>query len=115
MDAAAHSVKNKLSVISDDNNTLKSNIILLNGKMKSHLDLLRDEYSQLQTKFVELQRRYDLLAASKRLTSESEDINKNDDESASGFIQKLVSVVSQLYEKDLYRYVYLHIVSKFIY
>ena len=74
--------------------------------MRSHLDLLRDEYSQLQTKYVDLQRRYDLLAASKRLSSPGEeDINKNDDDSANGFVQRLVTVVSQLYDKDLYRLV----------
>ena len=70
--------------------------------MRSHLDLLREEYSQLQAKYVDLQRRYDVLAASRNLTTGEEDINKEGDDSAN-FVQRLVGVVSQLYDKDLYR------------
>lgn len=64
--------------------------------MSSHVELLRDEHLQLQLKFAELQKRYDVLEA-----SYAEDVGEKHGKLS--FVQKLVSTVAQLYDKDLYR------------
>ncbi|VDM51549.1 unnamed protein product [Toxocara canis] len=68
----------------------------LSKGMTSHLELLRDEHLQLQLKLADLQKRYDILEAScAKDTSEKH--------GRLSFVQKLVSTVAQLYDKDLYR------------
>jgi len=71
--------------------------------MRSHLDLLREEYSQLQAKHVDLQRRFDVLSASRKIANGSPGLNENNDiDSSGGFVEKLISVVSGLYDKEIY-------------
>ena len=63
--------------------------------MNEHLELLRNEYLRLQREHTKLKKDYDVLVAS---------IEGGDQtNSAHSFVQKLVSLVSQLYDKDLYR------------
>ncbi|VDM51192.1 unnamed protein product, partial [Toxocara canis] len=69
--------------------------------MTSHLELLRDEHLQLQLKLADLQKRYDILEAScAKDTSEKH--------GRLSFVQKLVSTVAQLYDKDLYSDITIH-------
>ena len=76
--------------------------------MRSHLDLLREEYSQLQAKHVDLQRRFDVLSASRRIANGSPGFGEsNGVDSSGGFVEKLISVVSGLYDKEIYRFVYI--------
>lgn len=63
----------------------------------SHLELLRNEHVRLQTKFAELQRRYDVLEANRALH------DGGVDSESGGFVNRLVETVMQLYQKDLYR------------
>ncbi|VDK64282.1 unnamed protein product [Anisakis simplex] len=70
----------------------------------SHLELLREEHLQLQLKFQELQKRYDILEAS--CTKDSDSNNTKNDKLS--FVNKLVSSVAKLYEKDLYSDITIH-------
>uniref|UniRef100_A0A915C437 Ankyrin repeat and FYVE domain-containing protein 1 n=1 Tax=Parascaris univalens TaxID=6257 RepID=A0A915C437_PARUN len=69
--------------------------------MSSHVQLLRDEHLQLQLKFAELQKRYDVLEASC-----AEDVGEK--RGKLSFVQKLVSTVAQLYDRDLYSDITIH-------
>lgn len=66
--------------------------------MNNHLDLLRNEHVRLQGKYAELQRRYDMLLASRSLTEKGDYPIDSD----SGFVKRLVDCVVQLYNKDVY-------------
>ena len=69
--------------------------------MKSHLELLRNEHLELQRRFADLQKRYDILEASKVVTGEA---IPNDQRSSSiSFTQRIVETVAHLYDRDLYR------------
>uniref|UniRef100_A0A158R5E8 ANK_REP_REGION domain-containing protein n=1 Tax=Syphacia muris TaxID=451379 RepID=A0A158R5E8_9BILA len=63
--------------------------------MNEHLQLLRTEYLRLQKEHAELKKEYDVLLASQ---------TKNPKLSGSSltFVQKLMALVSQLFDKDLY-------------
>ncbi|KAI1307992.1 Rabankyrin-5 [Halotydeus destructor] len=62
-----------------------------NDKLKKHMSLLREEYVKLQTKYADLERRYNLIAATRG--SESED---------NTYVSKLLRTVAGLFDKDLY-------------
>lgn len=69
----------------------------------NHLEILRNEHLRLQTKYAELQRRYDILEANFTLKwgkNENDDFINEDDKS---FVKRLVDTIIQLYDKNLYR------------
>jgi len=59
--------------------------------LQTHLSLLRDEYVKLQRRLVEVEKKYQVVLAA---TGQSEEDN---------FISKLLKIVSELYDKELYR------------
>uniref|UniRef100_A0A915JK32 Uncharacterized protein n=1 Tax=Romanomermis culicivorax TaxID=13658 RepID=A0A915JK32_ROMCU len=70
-------------------------------KLEKHLSLLRDEYSKLQTKLVEYERKYENLAAT--LGSDSDNLEQADHLVENSFVNRLLKKVADLFEKDLYR------------
>ncbi len=62
------------------------------AKLQQHLDLLRQQYVKLQQRHAELEQKYT------RAVATSGNI------SADHFISKLLKLVSDLYDKPLYRY-----------
>ncbi|MFH4981193.1 hypothetical protein AB6A40_007902 [Gnathostoma spinigerum] len=68
--------------------------------MEKHLALLRDEHLQLQLKYSQLQKEYDVLEASVR-SSKTLDSSRS-------FVAKLISNVAHLYDKDLYSDITIH-------
>ena len=63
------------------------------AKLQQHLDLLRDQYVKLQQKHAELEQKYTrAIAASGNAGSDH-------------FVSRLLKVVSDLFDKPLYRYV----------
>lgn len=65
--------------------------------MNEHLNLLRAEYLRLQKDYADLKRDYDILVAA------SQDSNETAVNPSVSFVQKLMTMVSQLFDKDLYR------------
>ena len=62
------------------------------AKLQQHLDLLRDQYVKLQQKHAELEQKYTrAIAASGNAGSDH-------------FVSRLLKVVSDLFDKPLYRY-----------
>jgi hypothetical protein len=68
--------------------------------VQKHLDLLREEHLQLQNRYYDLQRRYDILSAAASVKSSPSD----GEPSETSFVHKLVSTVAELFDKDLYRF-----------
>lgn len=66
----------------------------------NHLEILRNEHVRLQTKYAELQRRYDILEANRVLQNANEFTGGKD----SGFVKRLIDTVLHLYNKDIYRF-----------
>lgn len=66
----------------------------------NHLEILRNEHVRLQTKYAELQRRYDILEANRVLQNANEFTGGED----SGFVKRLIDTVLHLYNKDIYRF-----------
>jgi len=60
-------------------------------KLQKHLSLLREEYVKLQTKFEEMSRKYEIASAASPQSG------------GDGFVFRLLSIVSQLYDKSQYR------------
>ena len=60
-------------------------------KLQKHLVLLREEYVKLQTKYEDLSRKYEIVTAS---SSQAD---------GEGFVFRLLSIISQLYNKPQYR------------
>lgn len=60
-------------------------------KSKKHLSLLRDEYVKLQSKYADIERKYNVIVASK-----GGEVEEN------SFISKLLKTVSNLFDKELY-------------
>uniref|UniRef100_A0A914CY82 BTB domain-containing protein n=1 Tax=Acrobeloides nanus TaxID=290746 RepID=A0A914CY82_9BILA len=75
--------------------------------MKSHLELLRNEHLELQRRFADLQKRYDILEASKVVTGEA--IPNDQRSSAISFTQRIVETVAHLYDRDLYSDITIHV------
>uniref|UniRef100_A0A914GXB1 Ankyrin repeat and FYVE domain-containing protein 1 n=1 Tax=Globodera rostochiensis TaxID=31243 RepID=A0A914GXB1_GLORO len=73
-----------------------------------HLDLLRKEYVRLQVKHAELQRSYDVLSSINALDC-AEGIRIAQNASTSNFLQRLLHIVTQLYDKDLYSDITIHV------
>ena len=61
-------------------------------KLQKHLALLREEYVKLQTKYEDLSRKYEIVTAS---SSQAD---------GEGFVFRLLSIISQLYNKPQYRW-----------
>ncbi|KAF6031810.1 hypothetical protein EB796_009888 [Bugula neritina] len=59
-------------------------------KLQKHLSLLREEYVKLQTKFEEMSRKYEIASAASPQSG------------GDGFVFRLLSIVSQLYDKSQY-------------
>lgn len=64
------------------------------SKLEKHLALLREEYVKLQNRLADAERKYETLAAAVG------DPNLSD----KSFIGRLLRKVTDLFEKDLYRY-----------
>lgn len=62
-------------------------------KLQKHLALLREEYVKLQSKHEELNRKYEIISVSASQPGEGD-----------GFVFRLLSIVSQLFNKSQYRY-----------
>ena len=60
-------------------------------KLQKHLALLREEYVKLQTKYEDLSRKYEIVTAS---SSQAD---------GEGFVLRLLTIISQLYNKPQYR------------
>uniref|UniRef100_A0A183BQX3 ANK_REP_REGION domain-containing protein n=1 Tax=Globodera pallida TaxID=36090 RepID=A0A183BQX3_GLOPA len=76
--------------------------------ISNHLDLLRKEYVRLQVKHAELQRSYDVLSSINALDC-AEGIRIAQNASTSNFLQRLLHIVTQLYDKDLYSDITIHV------
>jgi hypothetical protein len=74
-----------------------NNLLWSSAKMKSQLDLLRNEHLQLQSQHANLQKRYDILQAENQM--------QNGREFGSSFAEKLLETVHNLYGSELYRLV----------
>jgi rabankyrin-5 len=65
-------------------------------KLQSHLSLLREEYVKLQRRLVEIEKLHQLATA-----------GRSDGNSTDGFVVRLLKIVSDLYGKELYRFVFI--------
>ena len=61
-------------------------------KLRTHLELLREEYVKLQNRHAELEKKYQIALATAGSAGED-----------SGFISKLLSVVADLFNREKYR------------
>ena len=64
-------------------------------KLRTHLDLLREEYVKLQTRLADVERKYQMSLAS---------LGQSDAEHNDNFVSRLLSTVAELFDKELYRY-----------
>lgn len=64
------------------------------AKLERHLSLLRQEYVKLQNKLVDLEQKYSVAVATSGQTGEHDNT----------FVSRLLRTVSELFDKDLYRY-----------
>uniref|UniRef100_A0A914XLN2 Ankyrin repeat and FYVE domain containing 1 n=2 Tax=Plectus sambesii TaxID=2011161 RepID=A0A914XLN2_9BILA len=79
-------------------------------KVQKHLELLREEHLQLQNRYYDLQRRYDVLsAAANTNASVSNGEHTTDKALKPSFVHKLMSTVAELYDKDLYSDITIHV------
>jgi len=65
-------------------------------KLQTHLSLLREEYVKLQRRLVEAEKSCEVAVAA---------AGSKDGSDSSGFVTRLLKTVSDLYAKELYRYV----------
>lgn len=72
-------------------------------KLQAHLSLLREEYVKLQRRLVETEKLHQVAVA-----------GRQDGDCADGFVYRLLKIVSDLYGKELYRFV-LDLNNKFFY
>ena len=64
------------------------------AKLERHLSLLRQEYVKLQNRLVELEQKYSVAVATSGQLGDQENT----------FVIRLLKTVSELFDKDLYRY-----------
>uniref|UniRef100_A0A915DVL8 Ankyrin repeat and FYVE domain-containing protein 1 n=1 Tax=Ditylenchus dipsaci TaxID=166011 RepID=A0A915DVL8_9BILA len=75
----------------------------------NHLELLRNEHLQLQTRYAELQRRYDILEAARVLRCvENGECDTSTNPDGDSFVKRLLDTVVHLYNKDLYSDITIH-------
>ena len=72
-------------------------------KLQKHLSLLREEYVKLQNKHSELERKYNLVSSIANQHNLNPHLDPNDN-----YITRLLKTISELFDKDLYRYYYIH-------
>ena len=65
-------------------------------KLRTHLDLLREEYVKLQTRLADTERKYQMSLVS---------LGQSDSEHSDSFVSKLLKTVADLFDKELYRYI----------
>jgi len=63
--------------------------------LQTHLSLLREEYVKLQRRLVDVEKQHQLATA-----------GRQDCDNTDGFVSRLLKIVSDLYGKELYRFVY---------
>jgi hypothetical protein len=68
--------------------------------LQKHLSLLREEYVKLQNKHSELERKYNLVSSIASQHNLNPHLDPNDN-----YITRLLKTISELFDKDLYRYV----------
>jgi len=68
-------------------------------KLQKHLSLLREEYVKLQNKHSELERKYNLVSSIASQHNLNPHLDPNDN-----YITRLLKTISELFDKDLYRY-----------
>lgn len=72
-------------------------------KLQNHLSLLREEYVKLQNRLAEVEKKYQIAVAA---SGQGGDDN---------FVARLLKTVSDLFDKELYRYIHLRVFSFFLY
>lgn len=70
----------------------------------NHLEILRNEHVRLQTKYAELQQRFDILEAGLTLQY-VQNGNELTSENNKSFVRRLVDTIIHLYNKNLYRFI----------
>ena len=72
------------------------------AKLQSHLKLLRQEYVKLQKNHAELEKKYQVVAA-----ANGENMEEN-------FVSRLLKIIADLFDKDLYRFVLMLFIDKLL-
>ncbi len=69
-------------------------------KLQKHLALLREEYVKLQNKYAELERKHNVLSSMINQSNLNPHLDPYDN-----YISRLLKTISELFDKELYRFV----------
>lgn len=72
------------------------------AKLQNHLSLLREEYVKLQNRLAEVEKKYQIAVAA---SGQGGDDN---------FVARLLKTVSDLFDKELYRYIHMRVFFSYI-
>ncbi len=74
-------------------------------KLQKHLSLLREEYVKLQNKYTELERKYNVLNSIANHANKKNNADLHLTDPDDNYISRLLKTISELFDKDLYRFV----------